>query len=271
MLIFIRKLLAFIKRDFLIEISYKFSFFLQFGGILLALISFYFLSMLIGGENIKHLQPYGGNYFSFVIIGIAFSNYLSGALLKLSRHMRNEQVTGTLEALLSTQTGIHTIIFSASFYNFLFTSIRVFLYLFLGILLFSVNIGDANYFGGLLILILTILAFSGLGIISTSFIIVFKRGDPISWIFTTVSWLFGGVYYPISILPVWLQKLSYLLPITYSLEGMRMALLRGYSLRELSPQIFALLIFSLIIIPLSLSIFKYSIKKAKIMGTLSQY
>ena len=118
---------------------------------------------------------------------------------------------------------------------------------------------------------MTIISFSSFGIISASFVMVLKRGDPISSIFTSVSGILGGLYYPVSILPGWLQKMSYLLPVTYSLEGMRLALLQGYSLRELMPNIVALLLFSIIMLPLSIFIFGYAVKRAKIDGTLTQY
>jgi ABC-2 type transport system permease protein len=133
------------------------------------------------------------------------------------------------------------------------------------------NITGANYLAAIVILILTITSFSCLGIISASFIMVFKKGDPISWIITSLSWLIGGVYYPVSILPQWLQKFSYFLPITYSLEGMRMALLQGYSFQQLLSNILALFFFTIVMLPASLYTFKFAVTKAKINGTLAQY
>ena len=58
---------------------------------------------------------------------------------------------------------------------------------------------------------------------------------------------------------------------TYSLEGMRLALLQGYSIRALLPNIVALILFSIIMLPLSIFIFGYAVKRAKIDGTLTQY
>jgi ABC-2 type transport system permease protein len=52
---------------------------------------------------------------------------------------------------------------------------------------------------------------------------------------------------------------------------MRLALLKGYSLSELMPNILALVIFSIFILPLSILIFGYAVRRAKIDGTLTQY
>lgn len=271
MFISIEKPLAFVWRDFISETSYKFSFLMQLFSILVSTLTFFFISKLLGDVGVKYLKPYGGNYFSFVLIGIAFYGYLGVSMRSLSESIREGQMLGTLEALLVTQTEIPTIIFSSSLYSFIWASFRVAVYLLLGVFVFGVNMSNANLLGALLILLLTILSFSGLGIISASFIMIMKRGDPISWTFTSISGLLGGLYFPISVLPGWLQKFSSLLPVTYSLEGMRLALLKGYSLSELMPNILALIIFSIIILPLSILIFGYAVRRAKIDGTLTQY
>ncbi len=271
MAIIIEKPLAFIWRDFIVETSYKFAFFIQLFGIFISTLTFFFLSKLLGDVGVSYLKPYGGNYFSFVLIGVAFYSYLGVSIRSLSESIREGQMLGTLEALLVTQTEIPTIIISSSLYSFIWASFRVAVYLLLGVFVFDVNMGNANLVGALVILLLTIISFGSLGIISASFIMIMKRGDPIGWMFTSVSGLLGGLYYPISVLPNWLQKFSYLLPVTYSLEGMRLALLKGYSLSELIPNILALVIFSIIMLPLGILIFGYAVKRAKRDGTLTQY
>ena len=149
-------------------------------------------------------------------------------------------------------------------------SFRVLVYLLIGILL-GVDMSNANVPAALLILVLTIICFGSIGILSASFVMVLKRGDPINMFFISTSELFGGVLFPISVLPEWLQTISHLLPITYSLSGMRHALLQGYSLSALAPEITALLAFSVVLVPLGLLSFKYAVNRAKGDGSLVQY
>lgn len=264
----LRKLLAFLYRDFLIAISYRFGFFLALGGILFSTAGFFFLSRLFEFTP-SSLKIYGG-YFPFVLIGIAFSDYLMTALHTFSSTIRQGQITGTLEALLLTRTRVSTIVLFSSGFSFLFTTLRVFFYLLFGALVFGINL-KGNILGALIILALTILVFASLGIISASFVMVFKRGDPLSWIFTSASALLGGVFYPISVLPGWLRNFSFILPITYSLKGIRMCLLANASLKDVLPQILVLLGFAVILLPLSLVLFKSAIDRAKKDGTLTQY
>jgi len=268
---FLRKLGAFIKRDFLIEASYRLNFLLRFLGNFLFILIFYFIARLFGNSPIPYLELYGGDYFSFVLIGIAFSDYLGLGLTNFSQKLRQEQLMGTLEAILATPTKIPLIIFSSSGWEFIHTSIEIFSYLLLGIFLFGVRIAHPNLLSILIILILSLISFSSLGIISASFIMVFKRGDPLNWLLISIFHLFGGVYFPITILPGWLQKVSYCLPLTYSLHGLRLALLKGSSLWELMPDILALSLFSLIMLPVSLFAFGYAVRMAKIKGSLTHY
>lgn len=267
------KPLAFLKKDFLTETSYRFAFFLQFGGIFFSVVMFYFVAKLIGdAPNVKSsLSEYGGNYFSFVLIGIAFSNFLAVGLGSFSSVIRSEQMIGTLEAMLVTPTRLPTIVLSSSQWSFAFTSLRVGVYLLLGGLFFGVNFGDANILPALVALILTVIAFSSLGIISASFVMIFKRGDPIAWAMSTSSTLIGGVYYPTSILPDWLQSVSFFFPITYSLRAIRLSLLQGAGFAEVGGDLLALVVFSIITIPVSLVIFRYAVARAKKVGSLAYY
>ncbi len=266
-----RKPLAFLKRDFIIALNYKFSFVLQLLGVFFSTAMFYFLSQVFGKGVSTYLEPYGGDYFAFVLIGIAFSSYLSFSLRSFSAQLRESQLQGTLEALLATPTSLSTIMLSSSLYPFLFTSFSVIVYFVFGAAVFGFPMGNANIPVAVLILILSIVSFSGLGILSAAFTMVFKKGSPISWLLSSLSMFLCGTFYPVSVLPSWLQKFSCLLPLTYSLHGMRYALLQNYSLTQLLPDIGALLLFSLVLLPLGLVAFSYATKRAKIEGSLAQY
>ncbi|MDO8737321.1 MAG: ABC transporter permease [Thermoleophilia bacterium] len=273
MILNFRKPMAFLKKDFLMEISYKFSFVLQFASIFFSVVMFYFVAKLLGDAPSvqSSLSEYGGDYFSFVLIGIAFSNFLSVGLGSFATSIRSEQMIGTLEAMLVTPTRLSNIVLSSSQWSFAFTSLRVGVYLLIGGLFFGVSFAGAAVLPALLALVLTVVAFSSLGIISASFIMVYKRGDPIAFVLATSSTLLGGVYYPISVLPGWLQSLSYLFPITYSLRAIRLSLLQGAGFDEVGSDLLALLAFSCITIPISLFCFRLAVRRAKRDGSLAHY
>jgi len=262
---------AFLKRDILSEASYRVSFILQLFNILFSVATFYFIAQLFGKAATPYLEAYGGDYFSFVLIGIAFSSYFGAGLSGFSSSIRRAQTTGTMEAMLTTPTNISTMILSSSLWQYTLTTIRVIVFLIIGSLIADLNLSEGNYAAALLILALTIITFSSIGIISASFIMIIKRGDPITWILNSMMGLLGGVYYPIAILPGGLQWLAKFLPVTYSLQAMRLALLQGASFSILAPNIIVLFLFSLVLVPLGLLSFRYAVRQAKIDGSLTHY
>jgi ABC-type multidrug transport system ATPase subunit/ABC-type polysaccharide/polyol phosphate export permease len=268
---FLPVLMAFIKRDFQNEFSYRFAFFFQFVNIFFMVGVFYFISNLLGPAASPYLASYNGDYFSFVLIGIAFAGYFGVGLSSFSNNIRQAQTTGTLEAMLSTPTSLPAIILSSALWDYWMTTFRVFIYLGVGVLFLKVDLKQANLTSAILILLLTIIVFSSLGVIAASFIMVLKRGDPIAWIFNAASSFLGGVYYPVAILPQWLQFLAWLLPITYALEALRRALLNGATIVQLSPQLAVLCAFCLVLLPISLIAFRQAVRRAKIDGSLSHY
>ncbi|MGC9514317.1 ABC transporter permease [Methanocrinis sp.] len=195
MIVTYRKALSFVRRSYMLQMSYKFEFFLRLFFMFFNILTYYFVAKLIGTAGAKYLEPYGGDYFSFVLIGIAFSGYLMVSLRGFSESVRDEQMMGTLEAMLVTPTDASSIITLSTLSNFIFASFRVLLYLMIGVLL-GVSLAGANTLAALIILSLTIVCFSSIGILSASFIMIFKRGDPINMLFMSTSELFGGGLLP---------------------------------------------------------------------------
>jgi len=267
----LRKMLAFIKKDFYIHISYRIAFLFEWISILTKVTTFYFISKLVGQGMLPYLNEYQTGYFSFVLVGIAFSGYFNTALQSFSSNIREEQLLGTLEAMLATPTKIPLIIIGISIWDFLFTTITSIICLLFGAMFFRADLSQMNLLASLLILAMTIISFSSIGIISAAFIMVVKKGNPINWMISTFSGLFGGVFFPIEMFPKKLQFISYLLPITHSLKGLRHAILQGYSFKMLMPDIMALLFFCIILFPLSIWIFKKAVNKAKLTGSLAHY
>jgi ABC-2 type transport system permease protein len=233
---------------------------------------FFFLSRLVVGDAVSGpLRPYGGVYFPFVLIGIAVQNYLTLSLNNFSSSIRESQLSGTLEAILAAPVGLSAFLIGSSFYSFVFNALRIFIYLAFGMLLFDFGLSWGQMPVALVVIILTIVAFSSLGIFSASFIILFKKGDPLNWAFNVASWLLGGVYFPVSLLPAWLQKLALIIPMTHSLESLRLSLLGNQGTSEIAGHILALVLWTVIGLPLSIICFRYALNRARIQGNLGHY
>ncbi|MEM8859284.1 MAG: ABC transporter permease [Chloroflexota bacterium] len=261
---------AFITRDFLTQISYRSAFVLSFVGIFFRAFTFFFIAQLVGPSAQPLLGEFGGDYFAFVLLGIAFNSYFGLGLNGFARSLRQAQTTGTLEAMLVTPTPVSFIIIGSAAWNYLFTTFRVLVYIGLGLAL-GMDLSNANWLPAIFCLLISIISFAAIGIIAAGIIMIIKRGDPVTSLIGSVSALFGGIYYPIELLPDWLKPISAALPITYSLRTMRKTLLTGAGFTDVWPDLLILLIFCFTLFPIALWLFRLAVNKARSDGTLAQY
>jgi ABC-type transport system involved in cytochrome c biogenesis permease component len=162
---------------------------------------------------------------------------LNVALTTFDDSLQEARQNGTLENLLVTQTSLPVILAGSCLYPFVLMSLRTAIYIGWGAILFGFPLRGANWLGALLVLAASVLAFLGLGILSASYLLILKRGNQVNWAILGLSSVAGGMMYPISVLPAWLQRVAHLIPVTYSLEGMRAAILGHASMGELLPSI----------------------------------
>jgi len=93
----------------------------------------------------------------------------------------------------------------------------------IGLMLFTdLNLHGANLFGALVVIAVSSVAFVGLGLIAAVLpIMSAERGAEATHIFQGSLLLISGVYYPIEVLPKWMQPLSAVSPATYTLSACR--------------------------------------------------
>jgi ABC-2 type transport system permease protein len=261
---------AFLRRDLREALTYKFSFVSSLVGIFLSSATFYFVAKLVPA-GVPVLEPFGGDYFAFAIVGVAFAGLLGIFQEGLAAVVRGAQLSGTLEALLVTPLPVPAILVGSSLYTLLFQLLRTALHLGVALAFFGLSLGRVDLAGVAVVGLLTVVCFLSVGVLSASFILVYKTGNPFSWILGTVSGLLGGVVFPIALLPPWIRWVSSLLPVTYALDGMRKSLLASAPFAAVLPDVAALAAFDAILLPLSLVAFRLAVRKAKKDGTLSHF
>jgi ABC-2 type transport system permease protein len=130
------KLRAFLIRDLRSEVSYRVSFLFQLAGMFFSVAGFYFASKMVNPatEGLDGIPP-----FPWLMVGLAFQYYFATALYSFSSRIRNEQVIGTLEAMLVSPTPTAIVIFSSAVWDFTYGAIRVIVYLLFATLVFGVQ------------------------------------------------------------------------------------------------------------------------------------
>lgn len=265
----LRDYLLFLQRDLRVASTYRSPFVLELIEALFGAAMFYYVARFVDSPQLRQALPQGSSYFAYSLVGFVFFDYLNAALDSFDRSLEEARDTGTLEPLLVTQVSLPVILIGSSLYPFLLTTLRVAVYLGWSGALFGFPLRSANWLSVLVVLIATLLSFSGLGIFSSAYLLLFKRGNPAKWFFLGISSLVGGMLFPVSILPDWLQVVAHLNPVTYALDAMRAALLDGASVSALVHPLLILFLFALVLLPSSMLAFSWALRRTKITGTLS--
>ena len=134
-----------------------------------------------------------------------------------------------------------------------------------------VDLSQANVLSAVVLLAVGALAFIGLGIASAAFPLMWtEKGLQMAYIVQAIVLLVSGVYYPVSVLPAWMQVLSTISPATYVIRGMRSALMDGADLPSLWPEVWPALVVGVLSIPLGLRLFVAVERYAKKTGRLKR-
>jgi ABC-2 type transport system permease protein len=260
---------AFLRRDWINETSYRGMLLIETLGVGSSLILFYSIGLLVGDQP-EPLQKYGGEYFPFALVGLAVSGYFSISLISASNRLRQAQTTGTLEAMFVTATPPGWLLAISTAWDYLLATIRLGVFVGVGVLAMGVKF-DINVWAALPVIILSLISFVALGLIAASAILVVKRGDSIGILGNIVVTIFGGVLFPISLLPAWARPISYLIPLSWALDGLRRATLVGASPRDIAGSLIALSISAALLVPLAWLSLRWATERVRHDGSLGHY
>ena len=261
---------AFLRRDWVIETSYRATFALEVLSTLFILALFFYLSQVVDEAQFSAHQQLSSGYFGFAAVGLALLEIVQVSLASFSRKLRDEQTTGTFEALMATPASPSLIILSSAAYDVLRATLDALVLLLAAILIFGLDIHtDA---GSAAVATVTLLGsvglFTSLGVAVAALTVVIKRTTALLGTVVAGLALLGGVYFPIEVLPAPIEALAKLLPFTWALDVLRAALLGG----GVDPAQVAGLFASVgVLLPLSLIGFRAAVSRARRTGSLAQY
>src|SRR5215212_587584 len=241
---------AFVVRDFQLAVSYRLEFFMRILSILFVTTTLYFISRIFAGSFATPYEQWRDPFLAW-ITALPFLNYFMVGFSSLANAIRSEQAQGTLEGVLMTPIGIPTLVVASSAWDFVQASFQSFLYLFFGWALFGVEY-KGSFMLAVLILLLTTLVLASIGILSASFAMVFKRGDPLGMIIGTGSAFFSGVFFPTQLLTQTsgsFRVVSRLLPTTHGIDGIRRVLIQGQTFDETHGPLLTLLVYLAVLLP----------------------
>lgn len=255
------------RRDWRITRSYRTALVTDLGFGFLNLVAYYYISktLKVGLRSGLDGAP---DYFAFAAVGVALSVVLQAAITGVARRLREEQLTGTLEALCVQPISSGELAFGLAGFPFLFAVIRAFAYLLLAAAFLGLSFAHCDWLGLIVSFLVSGLALAALGVGLAAVVLVFKRADAVGALGTFGLSLLGGAFFPSRVLPHWLRPVANLLPTHFAFDAVRGALFgsRGW----LGP-VAALAGVGAVTMVIALAMFSAAVRHAIRQGTLNQY
>lgn len=210
-----------------------------------------------------------GTEVLYLVIGALLWGFLSILFEEVANSIGFERWEGTIEYTFMAPIRRLTHLLGTCFWGVAYGLLRTVVVLVAIAVFFHLPMNHANLPAALVVLVVSSLSFMGLGLIAAVLpLLSTERGVQATHIIQGVILLISGVYYPITVLPHFVQWLSWLSPATYALQMTRSALLHHAGFAVLWRPLLELAGIGALLIPVGLGIFvaaeRYAMKTGRL-------
>jgi ABC-2 type transport system permease protein len=180
-----------------------------------------------------------------------------------------ERWEGTIEYTFMAPLSRSMHLFGMGAFAVLYGLIRATILFFVVAAFIGIHMPDANYGAALALISIASFSFIGIGMMTSVLPLISpEKGAQLGFVMQGMMLVVSGVYYPVSVMPHWMQAISKISPATYALRGDRASIVNGAGLAW--ADVWPLLIIAVVAIPLGLAIFKRGERYAKKHGKLKR-
>lgn len=258
--------LAVMRRDLHVYLSYRTRLVSQLLTALFSLTLFYYISRLV------HVTGFNSHdaYFGFVVVGISLIGVLYSSF-SIPELLRQELIAGTFDRLLLSPFGAIRSVIAMSLFPMLFSFVLAVFTLTLGCVIFGLQLHWSTVPLAVPVMFLVLLAFLPFGILFASLTVVVKQGSVgTSWVIALLS-IIGGLYFPVSLLPSWLQTAAKLQPFTAATDLLRHLLVNSPLGESPETSLLKLVGFAAVLLPGSIFVLARAIGFGQRRGTIIEY
>ena len=206
-----------------------------------------------------------------LLIGAVIWAYLGIIFEFLTETVAWERWEGTIEytfmaplsrAMHLAGQGVFAIFYGLARAALLFAVVAVF---------FDLRMPNADFVAALVVIVVASVSFIGIGMMTSVMPLISpEKGMQLGFIAQGMLLVVSGVYYPVEVLPTWMEWISVVSPATYALDGARDAILLGQGLSTMWDELWPLIVIGIVSIPLGLWVFARGERYAKRHGKLKR-
>jgi ABC-2 type transport system permease protein len=208
---------------------------------------------------------------TILLIGAVVWAYLGIIFEILTETVAWERWEGTIEYTFMAPLARPVHLFGMGLFAIVYGIVRAVLLFAVVAAFFDLELPTADFAAALAVLAIASISFVGIGMMTAVLPLISpEKGTQLGFIAQGMLLVISGVYYPVSVLPEWMQWLSTISPATYALDGIRDSILEGDGLTAMWDEIWPLLVIGAVSIPLGLEVFRRGERYAKRHGKLKR-
>jgi len=255
-----------LARDLRVYLSYRSRLASQALTSVFSLTLFYYVSQLV------HVSGFSspGAYFGFVIVGIALVGVLYSCF-SVADTVRQELIAGTFERLVLSPFGPVRSVIAMAVFPLLYAFTMAAFTLAFGWAVFGLQLHWQTVPLAIPAMALALLAFLPFGLAFAALTVVMKQGNVgTSWVIALIS-IVGGLYFPITLLPEWVQTAAKFQPFTPATEMLRHLLVDSPQATSALVTIAKVALFAAVLLPVSIWALRRAIREGQRRGTIIEY
>ena len=212
-----------------------------------------------------------GRATTTLLIGAVIWSYLGIIFEILTETVAWERWEGTIEYTFMAPLSRAVHLGGMGLFAVVYGVIRTALLFVVVALFFGLHFDHADFAAAFVLLAVASLSFVGIGMVTAVLPLISpEKGAQLGFIAQGFLLVVSGVYYPVSVMPHWMQWLATISPATYALRGIRAAVLDGAGVGARWGDLWPLLVLGAIAIPLGLAVFRAGERYAKRHGKLKR-
>ena len=206
-----------------------------------------------------------------LLIGAVIWAYLGIIFEILTETIAWERWEGTIEYTFMAPLSRSVHLFGTGVFAVLYGIVRAALLFFVVALFFDLSMPRADFLAAFLVLAVASVSFIGIGMMTAVLPLISpEKGGQLGFIAQGLLLVVSGVYYPVEVLPTWMEWIATISPATYALDGIRDAILRGAGVAAMGDELWPLAVIGVVSVPLGLEVFRRGELHAKRHGKLKR-
>jgi ABC-2 type transport system permease protein len=261
---------AILRRDARLALRQPVGFIARWCSPVIGIAGFYFVARLVDPHRTLFIDGHREGYFSYVSVNLSFMLLQTSALQAIAQTIRYDQLVGTLEPIFATSAPAGLFVAGCGVWPLIVSLAQVVFSLGVASLFMGLDLRATDLLSLLTFVALSTLTMVAIGILSAAGVIAFRQVPPSNYLVGGAASLLSGTLFPTHLLPPALQLVSWCLPLTHALHGLRAAI-AGDAVTAVAGDAAWLAVATALLLPASFALLRRAVEGARRDGTLAQY